>query len=88
MGMWFFNSKVAKYYNRRLCKYTIQEACKDLIKRLRKAINNTNIRYIGNNQFEININGKIIIVSEDELIDLILKGEIEIYDELLDIIFF
>jgi hypothetical protein len=53
MGMWFFRSKVMNYYNKKLCDYTIKSACEDLIRRLRNAIKNTNIKYIGNDQFEI-----------------------------------
>jgi hypothetical protein len=89
MGMWFFRSKVMNYYKKKLCDYTIESACEDLIRRLRKAIKNTNIKYIGNDQFEIiDANGNKIVVDEDKLIKLLLSGEIEIYDELLDIIFF
>jgi hypothetical protein len=84
MGMWFFGSKVMNYYNKKLCNYTIESACKDLIRRLRNALNNTNIRYIGNDQFEIDGN----TINENDLVNGLLDGSIIIEDELLDIILF
>jgi len=84
MGMWFFGSKVMNYYNKKLCNYTIESACKDLIRRLRNALNNTNIRYIGNDQFKIDGN----TINENDLVNGLLDGSIIIEDELLDIILF
>jgi hypothetical protein len=96
MGMWFFGSKVMKYYNKKLCDYTIKDACKDLIDRLtsekpkNKDINYiVKIEYIKNSdKFRIHIYGKDNIthdVDENELVDIFLKGEVKINNENLKV---